>query len=480
MYAMDTETDPAAAAEPSPFPLRAGIALLLITVLLSALSFRFEPSVSPARPLVLRLIAIELCAGIVYLLIVLRLLRSSPGAAAPLDRILLLGILMRIVLLPSVPMLEDDFHRYLWDGAVAARGINPYRYAPREVLEGAPGVPAELLRLGEESPETLRRINHPEIRTIYPPVAQAAFALAHWMTPWSTTAWRCVLFAADLAAFFLLAALLGRLGLPLGWIVVYWWNPLLLREIYNACHMDVMVLPFVAGAFLAAARGRGTAATASLAAASGTKLWPILLLPLLLRPLLHRPRRAAAALGIFAAAGLLLFLPIASGGLDGTSGFLAYPTAWQNNAAVFPLTVRICESLLRVLGQPVWNAQRTARWATAAMIFGLVLWKSLPPLRDEVDRCRRALWILAGVFLLGPTAFPWYFLWMLPFLAAVPSVALITLGVLLSFYDARFLIDPGGSGAPPGTALVLAQFVPFYALLVLEAWRRRRRRPSHA
>ncbi|MBA4207891.1 MAG: hypothetical protein C0457_23155 [Polymorphum sp.] len=62
-----------------------------------------------------------------------------------LRRIVVVGLLLRVLMLWSVPALEDDFHRYLWDGAVAANGFNPYGVVPAAATEeGATGVISEL------------------------------------------------------------------------------------------------------------------------------------------------------------------------------------------------------------------------------------------------------------------------------------------------------------------------------------------------
>src|SRR5687768_81156 len=73
-----------------------------------------------------------------------------------------------LVIAPSV--LSEDVYRYVWDGRVLRHGISPYRYAPDD--------PA-LAALRDEG---WRRINNPEIPTIYPPLAQALFAVA--AAPW--------------------------------------------------------------------------------------------------------------------------------------------------------------------------------------------------------------------------------------------------------------------------------------------------------
>ena len=75
------------------------------------------------------------------------------------------GLLARILMLFTQPMLEDDYQRYLWDGALSANGHNPYQLSPKDVFEGASGEPL-LEQLEQQSGLLLGRINHPELRTI--------------------------------------------------------------------------------------------------------------------------------------------------------------------------------------------------------------------------------------------------------------------------------------------------------------------------
>ena len=56
-------------------------------------------------------------------------------------------------------------------------------------------------------------------------------------------AFRFQLPGADAAA--VLLVLLRRLDLPIAYGIIYWWNPLVAKELINACHMDVIALPFI-------------------------------------------------------------------------------------------------------------------------------------------------------------------------------------------------------------------------------------------
>ena len=135
---------------------------------------------------------------------------EAGGTAQLLAIVLVGGLIARLILFASEPILEDDYLRYLWDGAVSAHAMNPYDVAPRTVIDAGPAHP--LSGLAADSGPVLRRINHPQLPTIYPPVAQAAFAFAHWISPWSLTAWRSVLMLCDAATLLALLGLLKETG----------------------------------------------------------------------------------------------------------------------------------------------------------------------------------------------------------------------------------------------------------------------------
>lgn len=95
------------------------------------------------------------------------------------------------MLVGSVPVLENDLYRYVWDGNVSAVGVSPYRYSPQQVIRAQLNDPLDddltrLVRLRQERPglqELLEQVNQPELPTIYPPVSQWAFECAARTTP---------------------------------------------------------------------------------------------------------------------------------------------------------------------------------------------------------------------------------------------------------------------------------------------------------
>ncbi|MCG8692392.1 MAG: hypothetical protein MI806_14385, partial [Minwuiales bacterium] len=129
------------------------------------ISGSFAYGIDPRYAPIWQLVALMVVSGIVFL----TLLRAVPNTGTGPGLVLWvvgLGLVMRAVMLPSTPILEDDFYRYLWDGAVTSHGINPYAHAP-----GAAATPPDLGMLAAQSGDIVERVNYPGLRTIYPPVA---------------------------------------------------------------------------------------------------------------------------------------------------------------------------------------------------------------------------------------------------------------------------------------------------------------------
>jgi hypothetical protein len=434
-----------------------------------------------ARPIVV-LVCIELAAGVLYVLAVLGF-RNDVSSKGLLVWAVVVGALLRACMMPSAPVLEDDYYRYLWDGAVVAHGENPYAYSPGDVLDGtedSSAVPPVLHQLAKDSGLVVSRINHPHLRTIYPPVAQAAFALAHVLRPWSMAAWRVVLLLFDVAALALLVAILRTLKLNPLWLVTYWWNPILIKEVYNSGHMDVLALPFVLGAVLLTIRGRHVWAAGALALAVGTKLWPVALLPIILRPAFSRPKRLIAALCLFAVLACIALLPVYAAALDGGSGFLAYARGWEMNDALFMLFVWCARFFLRVFGANPTAAQSVARIAVSGMLVVWIARLARGNVTDPRDMCERCLLVVAAIFVLSPTQYPWYYLWLLPFLAVRPRLSLLLWTVLLPLYYLRFYLNARDQAAVFDNVIVWIEHVPVWILLGREWYVARRHETAAA
>lgn len=414
-------------------------------------------------------------AGLLYCIGLPRLISSSSTINVGERRLITLcivaaGLAVRLALFASEPILEDDYQRYLWDGAVTASGHNPYAAAPKDALTKD----NDLNRLGQESGPVINRVNHPDLKTIYPPVAQAAFALAYAIRPWSLAAWRSVLLAFDFATLALILLLLREVGRSPLWSALYWWNPLVIKELFNSAHMEAVVLPFVLGALWLAIRKRHVLATASLAMAVGAKIWPGLLLPLILRGCSSNRRTLLYAVLVFAALVALCAAPICLGGLDSNSGFAAYASHWQTNSALFPALERATAMVLSLAALPSEMAGVATRGILALCIVALSVSVSVKRLESPDDLVYRASLVVAALVLLSPAQFPWYAVWFAPFLPFRPwfGFLLLTATVPLYYLSFHFLAQYRPDIFDDGVVWII--WVPVWTALLIEAVQRRK------
>lgn len=455
-----------------------GIGLITLASMLLFHRHRFDWSLEliaiPALPLMAGLVL----AGVLFTLL-LPLLRATDRTHLAANRTLLalviaIGLLLRLMMLPTEPALEDDQQRYLWEGALAANGISPYRVAPDDGKAADRG--SLLGKLAAQSGPVIERVNHPGLKSIYPPMAQAVFVLAYRISPFNLTAWRFVLLAADSLTLWLLLRLMADAGRSPLWISLYWWNPLVLKEVFNSGHMEGVLVPFLVLAVLLAARRRYTATSGALGLAIGVKIWPILLAPLLFRPLLAEPRRAIGPALMLVGLSAIWAWPIVAGGLDHRSGFVAYAGDWQANSALLPALRDVLGLAMESAGWAATNAGRIARLALAVMVGAVALWLGRTALRDTQDLIERVALLTLVLLLVSPAQFPWYALWTLPFLPFAPRLGVMALAVTMPIYYASFYFAAIGRYEVFRDRIVWIVWLPIWGLLILEAWRGRTKR----
>jgi len=383
-------------------------------------------------------------------------------------------------MLPSYPIQEDDSYRYLWDGAVTAHLCNPYTYSPSEIRQGLNSsgeVPEKLKELAETSWATeyggrvIDRINHRDLRTLYPPVAQLFFGLSHLIRPWSLVGWRILLIAVDFVVLLLILRLMARFQLPRSTLAIYWWNPILIKEIFNSGHMDLIVLPFVLGAYLFLEKGKPRRATGLLSLAVGCKLWPVMLLPFFIKRMNSTLIRFQSLILATFVMGIIL-IPYFIFGLGPGSGFFSYGMNWEVNGAFFKVIKGIASACFLLLGDggDLVSIGVVSRGTVFVLLVAWMVFLLRSPLGGERDFWQRGLAVVAAIFLLSPTGYPWYFTWLLPFIIVRQYAFLMALNIVLPMYYLRFYSLYHGMPEIYEGVIVWVEFVPVWLLLAFERW----------
>ena len=388
-------------------------------------------------------LAIGALAGAGFLWMASGLDRQDRGRSVLLA-VFVVGLGLRLAMMVSNPVFEDDWYRYLWDGAALANGVDPYAHPPvaaaAQDVFGAPRPAAEdaglaqLQHLAATHPQMHERVNYPYLSTIYPPVAQGAFGAASVVSPFSLTAWRGVLLLMDIAAFAILVQVLRHIGRPLAWGALYWLNPLVITQIFGAGHMDGLLAPFLLATLWMALTARPAIAGFMLAMAVGVKLWPVLLFPALVMQFRRDRAGLLRMTGVFAILVAILLAPQALRALQPADSLGAYSTSWQTHTFLFPILQDF------VLG---WSEARDllARMLVAGIVAGVAIATALKFSGTSRDRLADAWIVVIGTLIfLSPTGYPWYAAWFAPLLALAPNRGLLLLCATAPLYYLRFVL----------------------------------------
>jgi hypothetical protein len=404
----------------------------------------FAGRADPAFETWVRMVAVGGAAvGVLVALAAWRLSALRLGTPMVLA-ILAVGLLARLLLFCAPHDLSEDAARYHWDGKVLASGVNPYLHPPDAPEVRHLRVHALDEAISERSDRTL---------TVYPPLAELAFAAGYLLTPGSLLGLKLLWLLAEVATWLLLLRELSRRRLPKSWILLAAWHPLLVFGGYLTGHADALLLPFVV-LFMGAVRmDRPGRAGLWLALGALVKPWPLLLAPAAWREL--GTRGTLRMLGVAAGTAALLYSPFLGAGENLVDSVFLMAREWSFNGSL--------STLLEEVFRP-----EVAHYVSMGLLLAAVL-AGLRVGRGFLARC-----LLAGAAFAAfmPTLFPWYLFWILPVLVLGPDPALVALSCLIPLAD---LVLPGyvlhGFWELPAW-IVWGEYAVFYALLLLSARRR--------
>ena len=368
-------------------------AILLASLTICSENFRYRGELPFIIPLFV--------AGIAYLLAI-RELFSAPKFS---KRVVIFGLILagawHVEFLRQPPGEDDDIHRYLWDGRVQRLGYNPYLLVPNDpVLAGL------------HTAET-RTLNHPALPSPYPAGAQLFFRVVTAIHE-STFALKVAFVVCAWAIVFLLLDMWHVTGNGEHWLLAYAWNPLLAVEVAGSGHVDIVgTLLLVLSAAALVRRWRAIAAVA-FGLSVAVKFLPIVLLPL------YWKRVRVRDLALAAVVVGLLYLPFLNHGRIPIGSLSTYVHSFWFNDPVFAVLTRFAAPEL-IAGLAVFVGILTAIWFRR---------------KSKTWSSDAFAWPMAASLLWAPVVYPWYLLWLLPFMQSTSTLPIMvwTVSIIPTYY----------------------------------------------
>jgi hypothetical protein len=255
---------------------------------------------------------------------------------------------------------------------------------------------------------------------------------------------------------FLLLDFLRRTGRAEHWVLAFAWNPLLAIEVAGSGHVDIVGALLLLISITALCRSWRAVAAVAFALAVAVKFLPIVLLPLYWKRL--RIRDAALAVLTFG----LLYLPFLERGRIPIGSLGTYVQSFRFNDPIFArLEQAIAPQMIVVLA--VLVGVLVATWIRA---------KSLELSSDAFA------WPMAASLFFAPVIYPWYLLWLLPFLRSVSALPMLiwTVSIIPTYY-VWHLRTLGRPWVVPGWIMLLeyGAFAMAVAIVGLRHWNDRQR-----
>lgn len=331
---------------------------------------------------------------------------TRQGREFSITNILLWATLLRLCGLLGVPLFEDDYFRYLWDGYRFAMDGTPYGTTPFEFFDD-PSVLQSFQLI-------LNGINYPDLPTIYGPTTEVAFLIAYWLSPGKLVGLQLILIFMDVVLIWLM-----RTECSSRFLFLYAFCPLVIKEIAFTAHAETIGILCLVGAVICRKRNAEVPLGVLLGLAIGARVFAWILVPFLLV-------RTGWKVWISLVATLgLLYIPFVLQGATEFETLWAFARHWEFNSFLYGMLSQFAGSDLSRLVLGVLFGCGTTLY--------FVKYYQKPTFEMP-----RGDLLLGGLLLISPVINPWYVVWLLPFAMVYPSfwVWTSTYAVFLSYVTA--------------------------------------------
>jgi hypothetical protein len=317
-----------------------------------------------------------------------------------------ISLLLRIVLIFSIPYLSDDFNRFIWDSRLLASGINPFHQVPDYYMNQTTTIPG----LNQELYESL---NYTSYYTMYPTIPQftgwVAVLIGGDSIFWNVVVMRIFILMAEAASIFLIFKMLKDFGLKSSGVLIYALNPLVILELTGNLHHEAFVILFMLLTVFFFRKNKYLLSAASMSLAIASKLLPLIFLPLFVSRI--GLRKVGWYFFWVALSTIILFIPFLDNRLLHAlidSGWL-YFQRFEFNGSIY--------YLVREVGYWVkgYNIIESAgRWLAAITFFSILAYTWIDYKRKPII-FESFMWVLALYLAFTTTLHPWYILPLISF-----------------------------------------------------------------
>jgi hypothetical protein len=386
--------------------------------------------------------AMFISASAIYLFFVVLLFKTEI-CKSQLLLLLISFFLLKVIFVNTEPVGSDDYYRYLWDGKVQAKGINPFLYSPND---------QNLIELHSELlPE---KVSYPGIKTIYFPVSQWLFTVSYWISGENAIGLKIFYLLFELVILISLYALFNKLLIDKRYMLIYAALPLITFQFFIDAHIDLVGVALMIASISLYFYDKKLLSYALLGLSISVKPTGLLLIPFYFQNetfFKEKLKSLFVPITIFT----ITFLPYV---LSATplNSLINYSMNWTFNGMIYnSLSLFLSHNaIIRIICALLY-----------LLILGFIYF-------SKYDLIRKIFLSLFGLMIFSPVVHPWYLIWFAVFLPMVRSysgIYFVSVISLTSFSILRYQLTGVWEEYP---WVLLAQYIPLVIIFYYEMKRK--------
>lgn len=318
-------------------------------------------------------------------------------------QLLTFTIFSRIVLLFSIPELSPDFFRFIWDGELLTKGINPYAFLPNELIHNKGFFDSIYMSELYEGMTDLSKGNYSN----YPVLNQFIFYIPATLVDSvyaNMISLKIIILLADLGAIYFLKKILEHLKQPVEKLWLYALNPFILIEFVGNLHFEGVMIFLMLGAIYYVLLNKWVLGSVLLGMSIQIKLIPLMLLPFFFKHL--KWKRSIGFLiisvSLFILIGLILWNDVAYFN-NMMKSIEIYFTTFEFNSSLFGIVNHYKSEEMG------WNSTYIVGPALSKMATILILILAVfRNYKSPIDIFKGMIFALMIYYLFATTIHPWY------------------------------------------------------------------------
>ena len=286
----------------------------------------------------------------------------------------LILISLTVMLFGTEPLFENDHYRYIWEGKVLAKGINPYLTSPDNQL------------LNEINFPQRSKIAYNSLTSIYPPISLLFFAS---VSAFNYDQALILLQVINLLLVLILIWILQKLKVADYWIISA--LPFLLKEYVQSVHVDLLGAVFL---LLFFTQKKWMQRISLLWLSILTKVIPLLIIPFFL---VKKKLKlfSISLIPLLVGLPVLIYTTLTE---DASFGPKAFALMWKWNAGLYELFLQLSDFS---------HAEIKVICLSAFVFFYIYL------CFQKMDIEKFTMFAFAGLFFCSPVYNAWYGIWLL-------------------------------------------------------------------